>query len=66
MENPDDILCYCNLCTRRQVQRFAEIYLDYDRVVQVSGAGSGCGSCQPEVEDLVEQAQQAAGNPCTG
>jgi len=63
VDNPDELLCFCNRCTWGQLQKLAGELLDFERVVQVSGACTGCGSCQFDVEALVEAAQATGAKP---
>jgi len=60
MLDPDEIICFCTLLTRRQIAAVLAQTLDFDKVVRLSGACTGCGSCQTDVEEMIQEA--AKGN----
>ncbi len=55
MHAPEEVICSCTLVTYAQVYKLAQQNLSFDDVVRRSGACSGCGSCQFEVEELIEE-----------
>ncbi len=57
MSDPDELLCYCTNLTWGQIRRVAQVTQDFEALVRQSGACTGCGSCQFDVEELVSQAQ---------
>ncbi len=59
--DPDELLCYCTRMTWGQILVVAQETLDFERVVRQSGACTGCGSCESQVQELVDQVRQVAG-----
>ena len=55
MDSPQEVICSCTLVTYGQVYNLAQQNLSFDDIVRRSGACSGCGSCQFEVETLIEE-----------
>ena len=51
----DGVVCVCKQVTERKIRRAVkEGRRRFVSVKQVTGAGSGCGLCQPLVEDIIE------------
>ena len=51
----EGVLCVCKQVTERKIRRTVrEGRKRFVSVKQVTGAGSGCGLCQPFVEDIIE------------
>lgn len=51
----DGVLCYCKQVTERRIRK--EVRNGRRRFVsvkQATEAGSGCGLCQPYVEDIIQ------------
>jgi bacterioferritin-associated ferredoxin len=55
MHAPEEVICSCTLVTYGQVYKLAQQNLSFEDIVRRSGACSGCGSCQFEVEELIEE-----------
>jgi bacterioferritin-associated ferredoxin len=55
MDASQEVICSCTLVTYGQVYELAQQNLSFDDIVRRSGACSGCGSCQFEVETLIEE-----------
>jgi bacterioferritin-associated ferredoxin len=55
MNASQEVICSCTLVTYGQVYKLAQQNLSFDDIVRRSGACSGCGSCQFEVETLIEE-----------
>ncbi len=51
----EEVICSCTLVTYGQVYKLAQQNLSFEDIVRRSGACSGCGSCQFEVEELIEE-----------
>jgi ferredoxin-nitrate reductase len=54
----DDLVCSCNAVTRGAIARAARAGAD---VVEATGATTGCGGCAGEVEAIVRDARDEAG-----
>ena len=63
MKRDDEMLCYCKNvrygAVRRSIARTDA--RDVDTVTRDCDAGSGCRTCHPEIEDLLEEHRQARG-----
>lgn len=56
----DPLICYCFGVTRNTLRRIAlqqEIH-DTASLTQAARAGGGCGSCQPDLQDLLQELWQ--------
>ena len=60
------IVCSCSGTRREQIlKRFEEGLRTLDALSQATGACSGCGACEPEVEALIQTLVFVAGkDPC--
>ncbi|WP_218079769.1 (2Fe-2S)-binding protein [Anthocerotibacter panamensis] len=61
MDRQDEILCYCIRLTHSQVEPVARQCLDFNQVVRITGACTGCGSCQFELEELLDKLKAEQG-----
>jgi len=53
-DSDNDILCYCAGTTRQQIkQLLAEGVTDQERISRITGAASGCGGCEFNLQELV-------------
>lgn len=55
LADQDGVLCYCKQISERRIRK--EVRNGRRRFVsvkQATGAGSGCGLCQPFVEDVID------------
>ena len=53
----DDIICYCSGTTVQQIKTLiAQGTTDMERISRITGACSGCGGCEFEVQTLLDQA----------
>ena len=51
----DGVLCYCKQVTERRIRKTVkEGRRRFVSVKQATDAGSGCGLCQPYVEDIIK------------
>jgi len=51
-----DVICYCSGTTTQQILKlFDEGIFDLERISRITGAGSGCGGCEFELEQLLKQ-----------
>lgn len=63
-ENDDEVLCFCSGTTRGAIQRMFKQGLDMEAISQRTGARSGCGGCEWDIEVfLKELATQQGNNP---
>ncbi|HSI95615.1 MAG TPA: (2Fe-2S)-binding protein [Methylophilaceae bacterium] len=57
--NPDEVMCPCSGTTRSKIQSLFEQGLDMDAISRRTGALSGCGGCEWDItqfmNDLAEQ-----------
>ena len=57
--NPDEVMCPCSGTTRSKIQSLFEQGLDMDAISRKTGALSGCGGCEWDItqfmNDLAEQ-----------
>ena len=54
LADEDGVLCYCKQVTERRIRKTVQAgRRRFVSVKQVTGAGSGCGLCQPFVEDII-------------
>ncbi len=54
VHSEDDIICYCSGTTRQQIkQLLAEGINDAERISRITGAASGCGGCESNIEQLL-------------
>lgn len=57
INSEEDILCYCTGTTRRQIkQLIAEGVTDQERISRITGAASGCGGCEFNLQELLAEA----------
>lgn len=60
----DEVMCDCSGTTRGAIQRMFEQGLDLEAISQRTGAKSGCGGCEWDIEVfLKELAGQQDNNP---
>lgn len=54
-DNDDDIICYCSgTKTHDVVKLIQEGTVDLERISRITGALSGCGGCEFELEQLLK------------
>jgi len=51
----DETVCICSGTTKRRVVELIEAGCDLETVTRKTGAYSGCGGCEYELEQLFEQ-----------
>lgn len=50
------VLCYCSGTTVAQIKALvAEGVVNSERISRITGAGSGCGACEPDLEKLLAE-----------
>lgn len=50
----NDVVCVCSGTTERQIRQLIdEGVSDPDRISRITGAGSGCGSCESTIAELL-------------
>ncbi|OQW73302.1 MAG: (2Fe-2S)-binding protein [Proteobacteria bacterium ST_bin11] len=50
----NDVLCYCSGTTTQQIKALlAEGIVDPERISRITGAASGCGGCEFELQQLI-------------
>ena len=58
-EDPEEIICDCSGTTRGKILSFvAQGIVDSDTISRKTGCISGCGSCDWEIEMLLDKAVQ--------
>ena len=60
LADKDGVLCYCKQVTERRIRKTVQSgRRRFVSVKQATDAGSGCGLCQPLVEDVIANEKQA-------
>lgn len=55
-EENDEVICSCTGTTRGKViQLIKKGAKDLDKIASVTGASTGCGSCDVEVQDILDE-----------
>lgn len=49
----DEVMCECSGTTRGKIQSLFEEGLDMDAISRRTGAASGCGSCEWNIEEYL-------------
>ncbi|MDT4289786.1 (2Fe-2S)-binding protein [Methylomonas sp. MO1] len=50
----NNVLCYCSGTTEQQIKALlAEGIVDPERISRITGAASGCGGCEFELQQLI-------------
>lgn len=56
VDSDNDTLCYCAGTTRQQIKKLLDDgIVDVDRISRITGAASGCGGCEFELQQLIEE-----------
>ena len=56
---PDDIICDCSGTTRAKIESlFEQGIIDIDTISRKTGSVSGCGSCEWDIEALLDELVQ--------
>jgi NAD(P)H-nitrite reductase large subunit len=56
-DNPDEIICDCSGTTRGKILSLIEQgVIDSDSISRKTGALSGCGSCEWDIEAILDEA----------
>lgn len=51
-----DILCYCAGTTRQEIKKLiAEGITDAERISRITGAASGCGGCEFNLQEMLAE-----------
>lgn len=51
----DEVICPCSGTTRSQIQNLFEQGMDLDAISRWTGAVSGCGGCEWDITELLQQ-----------
>lgn len=51
----DEVICPCSGTTRNQIQNLFEQGMDLDAISRWTGAVSGCGGCEWDISELLQQ-----------
>ncbi|MGZ4959443.1 MAG: (2Fe-2S)-binding protein [Methylomonas sp.] len=55
--NENDTLCYCAGTTRQEIKKLiAEGVTDAERISRITGAASGCGGCEFNLQEMLAEA----------
>lgn len=57
------IICLCKNISDRQIREMADQGASTREVIHKSKAGTCCGACTVEVQDLVRRCRRQGGNP---
>lgn len=57
----DEVMCTCSGTTRGQIQALFEQGLDMDGISRKTGALTGCGGCEWDIDDFLKSLQEADG-----
>ncbi len=56
INSEEDILCYCAGTTRQEIKKLvAEGITDAERISQITGAASGCGGCEFNLQEMLAE-----------
>jgi bacterioferritin-associated ferredoxin len=54
IEIETEVVCYCSGTNKQQIEALiAEGVVDLDRISRITGAGSGCGSCEYDLQQML-------------
>lgn len=57
----NDVICYCSGTTAQQIKKLIdEGVADLERISRITGAASGCGGCEFELQQLLNEHTQEA------
>lgn len=60
----DEVMCVCSGTTRGEIVRLGEQGMDMQAISRRTGAVSGCGGCEWDIEALLrERAERKPGSP---
>lgn len=60
--NPtDEIMCHCSGTTRGNIQRLCEQGLDMEAISRKTGALSGCGGCEWDIAQFLNELAEQQG-----
>lgn len=55
-DTDQNVICYCSGTTVQQIkQLLAEGTTDPERISRITGAGSGCGGCEFDLQQLLAE-----------
>lgn len=60
--NPDEIMCPCSGTTRGKIQSLFEQGLDMDAISRKTGALTGCGGCEWDIAQLLNELVEQRNN----
>ena len=52
-EPADEVICHCSGTTRGNIQQLFELNMDMDAISRRTGALSGCGGCEWDIAQLL-------------
>lgn len=56
MGQPDEVICHCQGITRGQIEEAVRGGLKtFDEVAEATEAGTICGSCQDDIEEIIAE-----------
>ena len=58
MQDENEIICPCSGTTRKKVISLFQQGMDVEAISRYTGAISGCGGCEWDIADCIQQHQQ--------
>lgn len=57
MGQPDEVICHCQGITRGQIEEAIKAggLTTFDEVAEATEAGTICGSCQDDIEEILSE-----------
>lgn len=60
-DQKNTVICCCSGTTAEQIQTLiGEGVVDMDRISRITGAASGCGGCEFDLQQLLDNSKQPA------
>lgn len=53
LRNNEDILCNCNHVSESEIKKLVAQGYGITQIIETTAAATGCGTCEPDIEDLI-------------
>ena len=55
----EEIVCHCHQVTKQEIiDKVKEGCDTVEKIGEATGAGTGCGGCQGEIQEIIDQTKQ--------